>query len=202
MNGVISLLGFLQCHLEQWCAQIYNDLSRAQALSRGGDSVDLHDLKKMADRLRLNTLLKFAEDDPFETSDRIARSNSNLLSMLGLMMTLIAKNQLYPFLTYLGLKEQFSQFCIVPRHAKQTQYICIFMPFPNQILNQFTKITLDKNLAFVSKQALFQDERRNHFFSESIQPSLKELQDFGLLPESCLTVDRFNISKKKTKVMA
>ena len=202
LNGVISLLGFLQCHLEQWCAQIYNDLSRAQALSRGGDSVDLHDLKKMADRLRLNTLLKFAEDDPFETSDRIARSNSNLLSMLGLMMTLIAKNQLYPFLTYLGLKEQFSQFCIVPRHAKQTQYICIFMPFPNQILNQFTKITLDKNLAFVSKQALFQDERRNHFFSESIQPSLKELQDFGLLPESCLTVDRFNISKKKTKVMA
>ena len=202
LNGVISLLGFLQCHLEQWCAQIYNDLSRAQALSRGGDSVDLHDLKKMADRLRLNTLLKFAEDDPFETSDRIARSNSNLLSMLGLMMTLIAKNQLYPFLTYLGLKEQFSQFCIVPRHAKQTQYICIFMPFPNQILNQFTKITLDKNLAFVSEQELLQDERHNHFFSESIQPSLKELQDFGLLPESCLTVDRFNISKKKTKVMA
>ncbi|WP_297423961.1 hypothetical protein [uncultured Acinetobacter sp.] len=202
LKGGISLLGFLQCHLEQWCAQIYNDLSRAQALSRGGDSVDLHDLKKMADRLRLNTLLKFAEDDPFETSDRIARSNSNLLSMLGLMMTLIAKNQLYPFLTYLGLKEQFSQFCIVPRHAKQTQYICIFMPFPSQILNQFTKITLDKNLAFVSKQALFQDERRNHFFSESIQPSLKELQDFGLLPENCLALDHFAISRNKIKTKA
>ena len=117
-------------------------------------------------------------------------------------MTLIAKNQLYPFLTYLGLKEQFSQFCIVPRHAKQTQYICIFMPFPSQVSNQFTKITLDENLAFVSEQEILQDERRNHFFSESIQPSLKELQDFGLLPESCLTVDRFNISKNKTKVTA
>ncbi|MDM1759878.1 hypothetical protein [Acinetobacter sp. 251-1] len=202
LNGGISLLGFLQCYLEQWCAQIYNDLSRAQTLSRGGDSVDLHDLKKMADRLRLNIMLKFAEDDPFEKSDRIARSNSNLLSMLGLMMTLIAKNQLYPFLTYLGLKEQFSQFCIVPRHAKQTQYICIFMPFPSQISNQFTKITLDKNLAFVSKQAIFQDERRNHFFSESIQPSLKELQDFGLLPENCLALDHFAISRNKIKTKA
>ena len=146
--------------------------------------------------------MKFAEDDPFETSDRIARINSNLLSMLGLMMTLIAKNQLYPFLTYLGLNEQFSQFCIVPRHAKQTQYICIFMPFPSQVSNQFTKITLDENLAFVSEQEILQDERRNHFSSESIQPSLKELQDFGLLPENCLTVDRFNISKNKIKVMA
>lgn len=202
LNGGISLLGFLQCHLEQWCAQIYNDLSRAQALSRGGDSVDLHDLKKMADRLRLNTLLKFAEDDPFETSDRIARSNSNLLSMLGLMMTLIAKNQLYPFLTYLGLKEQFSQFCIVPRHAKQTQYICIFMPFPSQVSNQFTKITLDENIAFLSEQELLQDVRRNHFFSESIQPSLKELQDFGLLPENCLALDHFAISRNKIKTKA
>ena len=202
LNGVISLLGFLQCHLEQWCAQIYNDLSRAQALSRGGDSVDLHDLKKMAGRLQLNTLLKFAEDDPFETSDRIARINSNLLSMLGLMMTLIAKNQLYPFLTYLGLNEQFSQFCIVPRHANQKQYACIFMPFPRQTSNQFTRIILDENSTLLSEQELLQDERHNHFFSESIQPSLKELQDFGLLPESCLTVDRFNISKKKTKVMA
>ncbi len=202
LNGVISLLGFLQCHLEQWCAQIYNDLSRAQALSTGGDSVDLHDLKKMAGRLQLNTLLKFAEDDPFETSDRIALSNSNLLSMLGLMMTLIAKNQLYPFLTYLGLKEQFSQFCIVPRHAKQTQYICIFMPFPSQVSNQFTKITLDENIAFVSEQELLQDVRRNHFFSESIQPSLKELQDFGLLPENCLALDHFAISRNKIKTKA
>nr|WP_257224424.1 MULTISPECIES: hypothetical protein [unclassified Acinetobacter] len=202
LNGVISLLGFLQCHLEQWCAQIYNDLSRAQALSTGGDSVDLHDLKKMAGRLQLNTLLKFAEDDPSETSDRIALSNSNLLSMLGLMMTLIAKNQLYPFLTYLGLKEQFSQFCIVPRHAKQTQYICIFMPFPSQVSNQFTKITLDENLAFVSEQEILQDERRNHFFSESIQPSLKELQDFGLLPENCLALDHFAISRNKIKTKA
>ena len=202
LNGVISLLGFLQCHLEQWCAQIYNDLSRAQALSTGGDSVDLHDLKKMAGRLQLNTLLKFAEDDPFETSDRIALSNSNLLSMLGLMMTLIAKNQLYPFLTYLGLKEQFSQFCIVPRHAKQTQYICIFMPFPSQVSNQFTKITLDENIAFVSEQELLQDVRRNHFFSESIQPSLKELQGFGLLPENCLALDHFAISRNKIKTKA
>ena len=202
LNSVLSLIAFLQCYLEQWCAQIYNDLSRAQALSRGGDSVDLHDLKKMSGRLQLNALLKFAEDNSFETSDRIARSNSTLLSMLGLMMTLIAKNQLYPFLTYLGLKEQFSQFCIVPRHAKQTQYICIFMPFPSQVSNQFTKITLDENLAFVSEQEILQDERRNHFFSESIQPSLKELQDFGLLPENCLTVDRFNNSKNKTKSKA
>ena len=203
LNGVISLLGFLQCHLEQWCAQIYNDLSRAQALSTGGDSVDLHDLKKMAGRLQLNTLLKFAEDDPFETSDLIiARSNSNLLSMLGLIMTLIAKNQIYPFLTYLGLKEQFSQFCIVPRHAKQTQYICIFMPFPSQVSNQFTKITLDENIAFVSEQELLQDVRRNHFFSESIQPSLKELQGFGLLPENCLALDHFAISRNKIKTKA
>ena len=156
----------------------------------------------MAGRLQLNTLLKFAEDDPFETSDRIARINSNLLSMLGLMMTLIAKNQLYPFLTYLGLNEQFSQFCIVPRHANQKQYACIFMPFPRQTSNQFTRIILDENSTLLSEQELLQDERHNHFFSESIQPSLKELQDFGLLPESCLTVDRFNISKKKTKVMA
>lgn len=202
LNGVISLLGFLQCHLEQWCAQIYNNLSRAQALSRGGGSVDLHDLKRMADRLQLNTLLKFAEDDSFETSDHITRSNTNLLSMLGLMITLIAKNQLYPFLTYLGLKEQFSQFCIVPRHAKQTQYICIFMPFPSQFSNQFTKITLDENLAFVSEQKNLQDERRNHFFSESIQPSLKELQDFGLLPENCLALDHFAISRNKIKTKA
>ena len=202
LNGVISLLGFLQCHLEQWCAQIYNNLSRAQALSRGGGSVDLHDLKRMADRLQLNTLLKFAEDDSFETSDHITRSNTNLLSMLGLMITLIAKNQLYPFLTYLGLKEQFSQFCIVPRHAKQTQYICIFMPFPSQVSNQFTKITLDENLAFVSEQEILQDERRNHFFSESIQPSLKELQDFGLLPENCLALDHFAISRNKIKTKA
>lgn len=202
LNGVISLLGFLQCHLEQWCAQIYNNLSRAQALSRGGGSVDLHDLKRMADRLQLNTLLKFAEDDSFETSDHITRSNTNLLSMLGLMITLIAKNQLYPFLTYLGLKEQFSQFCIVPRHAKQTQYICIFMPFPSQVSNQFTKITLDENLAFVSEQKNLQDERRNHFFSESIQPSLKELQDFGLLPENCLALDHFAISRNKIKTKA
>ncbi|MEQ1089118.1 hypothetical protein [Acinetobacter seifertii] len=202
LSGVISLLGLLQCHLEQWCAQIYNELPRAQALSRGGDSVDLHDLKKKAGRLQLNTLLKFAEDDPFETSDLIiARSNSNLLSMLGLIMTLIAKNQLYPFLTYLGLKEQFSQFCIIPRHAKQKQYVCIFMPFPRQTSNQFTKIILDENLAFVSEQKNLKDERRNHFSSESIQPSIKELQDFGLLPENCLTIDRFNISMKKIKVM-
>ena len=202
LNGVISLLGFLQCHLEQWCAQIYNDLSRAQALSRCGDYVDLHDLKKMSGRLQLNALLKFAEDNSFETSDRIARSSSTLLSMLGLMMTLIAKNQLYPFLTYLGLKEQFSQFCIVPRHAKQTQYICIFMPFPSQVSNQFTKITLDENIAFVSEQELLQDVRRNHFFSESIQPSLKELQDFGLLPENCLALDHFAISRNKIKTKA
>ena len=202
LNGVVSLLGYLQCHLEQWCAQIYNNLSRAQALSRCGDYVDLHDLKKMSGRLQLNALLKFAEDNSFETSDRIARSSSTLLSMLGLMMTLIAKNQLYPFLTHLGFKEQFSQFCIVPRHAKQTQYICIFMPFPSQASNQFTKITLDENLAFVSEQEILQDERRNHFSSESIQPSLKELQDFGLLPKSCVAVDRFNISKNKIKVMA
>lgn len=202
LNGVVSLFGFLQCHLEQWCAQIYNNLSRAQALSRCGDYVDLHDLKKMSGRLQLNALLKFAEDNSFETSDRIARSNSTLLSMLGLMMTLIAKNQLYPFLTYLGLKEQFSQFCIVPRHAKQTQYICIFMPFPSQVSNQFTKITLDENLAFVSEQEILQDERRNHFFSESIQPSLKELQDFGLLPENCLALDHFAISRNKIKTKA
>ena len=202
LNSVLSLIAFLQCYLEQWCAQIYNDLSRAQALSRGGDSVDLHDLKKMSGRLQLNALLKFAEDNSFETSDRIARSNSTLLSMLGLMMTLIAKNQLYPFLTYLGLKEQFSQFCIVPRHAKQTQYICIFMPFPSQVSNQFTKITLDENLAFVSEQEILQDERRNHFFSESIQPSLKELQDFGLLPENCLALDHFAISRNKIKTKA
>lgn len=202
LNGVISLLGFLQCHLEQWCAQIYNDLSRAQALSRGGDSVDLHDLKKMTGRLKLNKFLKFAEDDSLETSEQTIRSNNNLLSSLSAMMTLIAKNQLYPFLTYLGLKEQFSQFCIVPRHVKQKQYACIFMPFPRQKSNQFTKIILDENSAFLSEQKLLQDERHNHFFSESIQPSLKELQDFGLLPESCLTVDRFNISKNKTKVTA
>ena len=202
LNSVLSLIAFLQCYLEQWCAQIYNDLSRAQALSRGGDSVDLHDLKKMAGRLQLNTLLKFAEGDSSETSDRIARSNSNLLSLLGAMMTLISKNQLYPFLRYLGLKEQFSQFCIVPRHAKQKQYACIFMPFPRQTSNHFTRIILDENSAFLSEQELLQDERHNHFFSESIQPSLKELQDFGLLPESCLTVDRFNISKNKTKVTA
>ena len=202
LNGVVSLLGYLQCHLEQWCAQIYNNLSRAQALSRCGDYVDLHDLKKMSGSLQLNALLKFAEDKSFETSDHIARSSSTLLSMLGLMMTLIANNQLYPFLTHLGFKEQFSQFCIVPRHAKQTQYICIFMPFPSQVSNQFTKITLDENLAFVSEQEILQDERRNHFSSESIQPSLKELQDFGLLPKSCVAVDRFNISKNKIKVMA
>ncbi|MFW1995501.1 hypothetical protein ACG904_11205 [Acinetobacter guillouiae] len=202
LNSVLSLMAFLQCYLEQWCAQIYNDLSRAQALSRGEDAVDLNDLKKMADRLQLNTLLKFAEGDSSETSDRIAQSNSNLLSILGLMITLISKNQLYPFLTYLGLKEQFSQFCIVPRHAKQKQYACIFMPFPKQTSNQFTKITLDENLAFVSEQKILKDERRNHFFSESIQPSLKELQDFGLLPENCLTVDRFNNFKNKTKVTA
>ena len=202
LNSVLSLIAFLQCYLEQWCAQIYNDLSRAQALSRGGDSVDLHDLKKMAGRLQLNTLLKFAEGDSSETSDRIARSNSNLLSLLGAMMTLISKNQLYPFLRYLGLKEQFSQFCIVPRHEKKKQYACIFMPFPRQTSNHFTRIILDENSAFLSEQELLQDERHNHFFSESIQPSLKELQDFGLLPESCLTVDRFNISKNKTKVTA
>ena len=202
LNGGISLLGFLQCHLEQWCAQIYNDLSRAKALSRGRGSVNSHDLKKMADRLRLNTLLKFAEDDPSETPDLTAQSNSNLLSLLGAMMTLITKNQLYPFLTYLGLKEQFSQFCIVPRHAKQKQYACIFMPFPRQTSNQFTRIILDENSAFLSEQKILQDERRTHFFIESIQPSLKELQDFGLLPESCLTVDRFNISKNKNKVTA
>lgn len=202
LNRVISLLGFLQCHLEQWCAQIYNDLSRAQALSRGGDSVDLHDLKKMTGRLKLNKFLKFAEDDSLETSEQTIRSNNNLLSSLSAMMTLIAKNQLYPFLRYLGLKEQFSQFCIVPRHVKQKLYACIFMPFPRQKSNQFTKIILDENSAFLSEQKLLQDERHNHFFSESIQPSLKELQDFGLLPESCLTVDRFNISKNKTKVTA
>ena len=185
LNGVISLLGFLQCHLEQWCAQIYNDLFRAQALSRGGDSVDLHDLKKMTGRLQLNTLLKFAEDDSLETSEQTIRSNNSLLSSLSAMMTLIAKNQLYPFLTYLGLKEQFSQFCIVPRHVKQKQCACIFMPFPRQKSNQFTKIILDENSAFLSEQKILQDERRTHFFIESIQPSLKELQDFGLLPESC-----------------
>ncbi|MEZ7923190.1 MAG: hypothetical protein QMB80_07470, partial [Acinetobacter towneri] len=75
LNGVVSLLGYLQCHLEQWCAQIYNNLSRAQALSRCGDYVDLHDLKKMSGSLQLNALLKFAEDNSFETSDRIARSS-------------------------------------------------------------------------------------------------------------------------------
>lgn len=202
LNSVLSLMAFLQCYLEQWCAQIYNDLSRAQALSRGGDFVDLHDLKKMAGRLQLNTLLKFAEGDSSETSDRIARSNSNLLSLLGAMMTLISKNQLYPFLRYLGLKEQFSQFCIVPRHAKQKQYACIFMPFPRQTSNQFTRIILDENSAFISEQELLQDERHNHFFSESIQPSLKELQDFGLLPENCLALDHFAISRNKIKTKA
>ena len=76
------------------------------------------------------------------------------------------------------------------------------MPFPRQTSNQFTRIILDENSAFLSEQKILQDERRTHFFIESIQPSLKELQDFGLLPESCLTVDRFNISKNKNKVTA
>ena len=84
----------------------------------------------------------------------------------------------------------------------KTQYICIFMPFPSQVSNQFTKITLDENLAFVSEQELLQDVRRNHFFSESIQPSLKELQDFGLLPENCLALDHFAISRNKIKTKA
>lgn len=202
LNSVLSLMAFLQCYLEQWCAQIYNDLSRAQALFRGGDSVELHDLRRLIGRLKLNKFLKFSEDDSLKIPEQIIRSNNNLLSSLSAMITLIAKNQLYPFLRYLGLKEQFSQFCIVPRHAKQKQYACIFMPFPRQKSNQFTKIILDENSAFLSEQELLQDERHNHFFSEFIQPSLKELQDFGLLPESCFTVDRFFISKNRTKVTA
>ncbi|WP_017395851.1 hypothetical protein [Acinetobacter haemolyticus] len=101
LNGDLSSCALFQCYLEQWCTELSYVKNRYERLLVGLEFLDSESIQKLESTLRLNSFLSLLDSDRNKSVD--GKELKNLFHhiwLVGLLITLIANNQLYPFLVF------------------------------------------------------------------------------------------------------
>lgn len=183
--GLASIAcALFQCYLEQWGLELYSSSTRLKQLLLNFDFVDVDDLKRLQNKFKLSSLLQMNDRDLSRFFEQEIQSVTFVISFL---LTLIANNQLYPFITKQGNIKQLKPFSIMPRSFQQQRYSCIFMLDPTLRANEFCILDDTDDAPPESQQYKINDSNFSLFNSLS----LHQLQDFGLLPVECRAIDCF-----------
>ncbi|MFW1852820.1 hypothetical protein ACG9XR_19940 [Acinetobacter guillouiae] len=173
-----------QCYLEQWSLELYSSSIRLKQLLVNFDVVDKDDLKRLENKFKLSSLLQITDR---ESSQFFEQEIQSVTFVIGFLLTLIANNRLSLFLMRQDNIKQLKPFSIIPRSFQQQTYSCIFMLDPTLRENEF--YLLDETDDDFSQSQQHKNHDSN--FSSFGSPSLEQLQDFGLLPDECSTIDVF-----------
>lgn len=193
LNDDLSSCALFQCYLEQWCTELSYVKNRYERLLVGLEFLDSESIKKLEGTLKLNSFLSLLDSDQNKSMDDKELINLfHHIWLVGLLITLIANNQLYPFLAWQDNLKNLKPYSIIPRSSRQQNYSCIFMVDPTLQANQF--FLLDNTNDVQSESQKQTVKERVFSFDNSL--SLQQLKDFGLLPEESRSIDRFvNIKK-------
>lgn len=173
-----------QCYLELWSLEIYSSSTRLKRLLLNFDVLEVDDLKRLENKFKLSSLLQITDRDLSRFFEQEVQS---VTFVIGFLMTLIANNQLYPFLSKKGNIKELKPFSIIPRSFQQQTYSCIFMLDPTLRANEFYILDDTDDAPPESQQYKINDSN----FSSFNSLSLHQLQDFGLLPVECRAIDCF-----------
>ncbi len=183
-DNVSMSCALFQCYLEQWSVELYSSSTKLKQLLMSFNVVDVEDIKRLENKLKLSSLLQISDHD---LSSFFGQEIQSVIFLISFLLTLIANNQLYVFLTKQGNIKQLKPFSIMPRSFQQQRYSCIFMLDPTLRANEFCILDDADDHSLESQQYKINDSNFNFFSSLSLQ----QVQDFGLLPIECRAIDCF-----------
>ena len=199
LNGDLSSCALFQCYLEQWCTELSYVKNRYERLLVGLEFLDSESIQKLESTLRLNSFLSLLDSDRNKSVD--GRELTNLfhhIRLVGLLITLIANNQLYPFLVFQDNLKNLKPYSILPRSSQQQNYSCIFMVDPTLQANQFFLLDNTNDVQFESQKQTIKER----ILSFDNSPSLQQLKDFGLLPKESMSIDHLVFIEKSSVTLA
>ena len=199
LNGDLSSCALFQCYLEQWCTELSYVKNRYERLLVGLEFLDSESIQKLESTLRLNSFLSLLDSDRNKSVD--GKELKNLFHhiwLVGLLITLIANNQLYPFLVFQDNLKNLKPYSILPRSSQQQNYSCIFMVDPTLQANQFFLLDNTNDVQFESQKQTIKER----ILSFDNSPSLQQLKDFGLLPKESMSIDHLVFIEKSSVTLA
>lgn len=199
LNGDLSSCALFQCYLEQWCTELSYVKNRYERLLVGLEFLDSESIQKLEGTLRLNSFLSLLDSDRNKSVD--GKELKNLFHhiwLVGLLITLIANNQLYPFLVFQDNLKNLKPYSILPRSSQQQNYSCIFMVDPTLQANQFFLLDNTNDVQFESQKQTIKER----ILSFDNSPSLQQLKDFGLLPKESMSIDHLVFIEKSSVTLA
>ncbi|AMO41785.1 hypothetical protein A0J50_14825 [Acinetobacter sp. DUT-2] len=199
LNGDLSSCALFQCYLEQWCTELSYVKNRYERLLVGLEFLDSESIQKLESTLQLNSFLSLLDSDRNKSVD--GKELKNLFHhiwLVGLLITLIANNQLYPFLVFQDNLKNLKPYSILPRSSQQQNYSCIFMVDPTLQANQFFLLDNTNDVQFESQKQTIKER----ILSFDNSPSLQQLKDFGLLPKESMSIDHLVFIEKSSVTLA
>ncbi|EYT20598.1 hypothetical protein J595_00001, partial [Acinetobacter sp. 1592897] len=173
--------------------------NRYERLLVGLEFLDSESIQKLESTLRLNSFLSLLDSDRNKSVD--GKELKNLFHhiwLVGLLITLIANNQLYPFLVFQDNLKNLKPYSILPRSSQQQNYSCIFMVDPTLQANQFFLLDNTNDVQFESQKQTIKER----ILSFDNSPSLQQLKDFGLLPKESMSIDHLVFIEKSSVTLA
>ena len=199
LNGDLSSCALFQCYLEQWCTELSYVKNRYERLLVGLEFLDSESIKKLEGTLKLNSFLSLLDSDQNKSMDDKELINLfHHIWLVGLLITLIANNQLYPFLVFQDNLKNLKPYSILPRSSQQQNYSCIFMVDPTLQANQFFLLDNTNDVQFESQKQTIKER----ILSFDNSPSLQQLKDFGLLPKESMSIDHLVFIEKSSVTLA
>ena len=197
---------FLESYCEQWSSAIYNSPRKARELMGQLARVDLSDFQKIKPAALLpfvqRTVQELIPPEVRQSSPDQGIDAASQELMIGVqnfycaVTALIANNHIYPFLMSVGNLHELGSFTIIPRHVKQRRYSCIFMPVARLKENQFFGVGVGHRFGEFANDPKRMVRMLANISSQDIEPTLHLLQEAGLLPAECRSIDDFALSRK------